>query len=78
MQEKITVFPKGQMRKILYVMLVGMLLALAACGKKAGDVADTASTTEVYTSVQELLLKGEYQKAEARIDPTFAQGTTTQ
>ncbi len=68
MQEKITVFPKGQMRKILYVMLVGMLLALAACGKKAGDVADTASTTEVYTSVQELLLKGEFQKAEARID----------
>ena len=49
-------------------MLVGMLLALAACGKEEGGVADTASTTEMYTSVQELLLMGEYQKAEARID----------
>ena len=45
-----------------------MLLALAACGKEEGGAADPASTTEVYTSVQELLLKGEYQKAEARID----------
>lgn len=45
-----------------------MLLAFVACSKEEGDVADTASTTEVYTSVQELLLKGEYQKAEARID----------
>ena len=44
-------------------MLVGMLLAFAACGKEEGGVADTASTTEVYNSVQELLLKGEYQKA---------------
>ena len=56
------------MKGSVYVILVGMLLALAACDKKAGGVADTASTTEVYTSVQELLLKGEYQKAEARID----------
>ncbi len=45
-----------------------MLLALAACGKEAGDVTDATSITEVYTSVQDLLLKGEYQKAEARID----------
>ena len=56
------------MKGSVYVILVGMLLALAACGKEEGGVADTASTTEVYTSVQELLLKGEYQKAEARID----------
>ncbi len=71
MQEKITVFPKGQMRKILYVMLVGMLLVLVACGREEDDVADATSTTEVYTSVQELLLKGEYQKAEARIDSMY-------
>ena len=56
------------MKGSVYVMLVGMLLALAACGKEEGGVADAASATEVYTSVQELLLKGEYQKAEARID----------
>lgn len=52
-------------------MLVGMLLALVACGKEEGDVADAASATEVYTSVQELLLMGEYQKAEARIDSVY-------
>lgn len=56
------------MKGSVYVMLVGMLLSLAACGKEEGGVADAASATEVYTSVQELLLKGEYQKAEARID----------
>lgn len=61
-------FPKGQMKGSVYIILVEMLLALAACGKEAGDVTDATSTTEVYTSVQDLLLKGEYQKAEARID----------
>lgn len=48
-----------------------MLLALVACGKDEGGVADAASTTEVYASVEEQLLAGEYREAEARIDSMF-------
>lgn len=59
------------MRGNVYIILVGMLLALVACGKEEKSVADATSAAEVYTSVQELLLMGEYQKAEARIDSIY-------
>lgn len=65
------------MRKGIYFMIVGMLLALVACGKGGNDVMDASSATEVYASVQELLLMGEYPKAEARIDSMYHASSLT-
>ena len=59
------------------ILFIAIISTWAACGKVEGDVANAATETEVYASVQELLLMGEYQKAEARIDSVYRSASLT-
>lgn len=67
------------MRKSIYivVLLVGIMSVFVACGKSEGDTANATSSEMLYTSVEELLVNGKYEEAEARIDSAYCSPSLT-
>lgn len=67
------------MRKGIYIIvwIVGVMSVLVACNKREGGIANVTSLEMLYTSVEELLVNGKYEEAEARIDSAYCSPSLT-